>query len=595
MFKNITEAWGDLTEQLNRPFYSEKEAMQDRHKNFSQISKETELETPYVTYDPFNNYSNSFALGGNAQPINHGDFIRRWRESSLLPEVDEALIEITSEAIVFDEIDPAITLNLDDIELTENIKSRIYDSFDKIIYLLDFNEKGEELFRQWYVDSTLNFEVVYNNRKPKDGIQKLILLPPFNIQKYKNEHDGTVRWYIDKHSSYNPMKDLENPEITYFDEQIASINSGIYSPDKNYYYSPIQKAMKSINQLYLLEDTLIIHRLTKSTEKRAFYIDTGNLPKTKAEEYMKSLISKYRQKKVYNTENGTVDNAAKSISILEDFWFPINSQGKGTRVEPLNMSNTSFSSFEDVDYFVNKVYSSLCVPKSRRNAESKISINPTIDIERDEMKFFKYIQKLRRKFNNLFVDLLKKDLIARQVMSLDDWKDIQEKIKFVYASSNEISMLKKAQIIDVKVNGANNAMGLATAEARILSPKYIQEKILRMSDEEVVEIAEYWSSVGDLGGGEADALGNAPMGGGPAAGGEVPPDFQEVPGAGGAQAPQPGAEAPVPETPASESRFRQKAQESGLSKDILESLEEGDIITDGKSKLIFEKGKLRRL
>lgn len=594
---NLLEGWNHLTEELKKTFYSDRESFQDRHKNLSQIAKEQDLETPYISYDPFAMYSNSYVLGNNATPVNHADMIRKWREASILPEVDEALTEITSECIVFDEIDAAVSLNLDDVELTENIKSKIKESFDKIIYLLDFNEKGEEMFKQWYVDSVLNFEVVYNNRKLKDGINKLILLPPFDLQKYKNERDATIKWFINKHQTYNPIKDLENAEITYFDEQITQITSGWLSPDKKCFYSPIQKAMKSINQLYLLEDCLIIYRLTKSPEKRAFYIDTGNLPKTKAEEYLKSLITKYRQKKVYNTDSGTLDNASKSISILEDFWFGVNAQGRGTKVETLQGTSTTFASFEDIDYFLNKVYSALNVPSQRRSKESRVTINANVDIEKDEMRFFKYIQKLRRKFNNLFVDLLKKDLISRQVLSLDDWKKIQEKLKFIYATSNEISMIKKLQMMDIKVNSANNALGLI--EQQILSPQYIQTNILRLSEEEIQQIKEDFLAMGAGGGagGGADALGNAPMaGGGMGAGGEAPPGFGEVPNAAGAvppagatPAPDASAEAPAP---TGGSRFKQKAKESGLPMDILENLKEGDIITNGKNQLKFTKGKL---
>jgi hypothetical protein len=587
---NLIEGLNNLWEELNRTFYSDREAFSEKHKHYSQITKEIDTESPYITYDPFALYTNSFALGGsNSMPVNTSDMIRKWREASILPEVDEALGEISSEAIVFDEIDDPIAINLDEIELTENIKSKIRESFDRIIYLLDFNEKGEELFRQWYIDSTLNFEVIYNNRKMKDGIQKLILLPPFDIQKYKNAQDSTIRWFINKHQTYNPLKDLENAEITYFDEQITQINSGVLSPDKRSYYSPIQKAMKSINQLYLLEDSLIIYRITRSTEKRVFKVDTGNLPKAKAEEYMKGLINKYRQKKVYNTESGTLENAAKSISVLEDFWFPTNANAKGTTVDTLLGSNTNFGSFEDIDYFINKVYTALNVPRNRRSLENRITINANIDVEKDEMKFFKYIQKLRRKFNNLFVDLLKKDLIARQVLSFDDWKKIQEKIKFQYATSNEISMIKKAQIDEIKINGANNALGLV--EARVLSIPYIQKNILRLSDEEIAEIGEQLMTMG----GDAnnpDALGNEPTGG--AGGGEVP-GYTEV---GGPAQPNmqptpapPGAE-PEAAPPEAGSRFKQKARENKLDQDILDSLVDGDIITNGKDKLEYKKGKL---
>jgi hypothetical protein len=309
---------------------------------------------------------------------------------------------------------------------------------------------------------------------------------------------------------------------------------------------------------------------------------------------MKGLINKYRQKKVYNTETGSVENASKSISILEDLWFPKRSDGRGTTVDTLQGSSTNFGGFDDIDYFVNKVYTSLNVPTNRRSKENRITINPTIDIEKDEMKFFKYIQKLRRKFNNLFIDLLKKDLIAKQVLSFDDWKDIQEKIKFNYASSNEISMIKKSQINDIKVNSANNALGLV--EGRVISTQWIQKNLLLLSDEEIAEVNEQLQQQGGTDG-QPDALGNAPMAGG---GGEEVPGYTEV---GGAAQPnmQPTPQADdgsAPQTdvaPKASGRFQQKARESNLSQDVIDNLTEGTILSDGDEMLIFENGRLKRI
>lgn len=596
-WNNITSSVNSFSEGLDKNFYSDSESFNYKHKNSSQISTEMDSESPYINYDPFNLYSNSYGLNAsNNIPINTNDYIRKWRDASILPEVKSALSEISSEAIVFDEIDDVISLNLDDIELTENIKSKIRESYDKIMYLLDFNEKGEELFKQWYVDGTLTFEVVYNNRKMKDGILKLVLLPPFDIQKYKNVNDGQIRWYINKHQTYNAIKDLEDAEITYFDEQITQITSAEMSPDRRCYFSPLQTAMKAINQLYLLEDSLIIYRLTRSNEKRVFKIDTGNLPKSKAEEYMKQMMNKFRQKKIYNTENGTIDNAAKSISVLEDYWLSINgASGKGSSIDTLQGSSTNFGGFDDINYFIQKVDEALCVPNNRRSKENRVTINATIDIEKDEMKFFKYIQKLRRRFNNLFIDLLKKDLIASQVLSLEDWIKIQEKIKFKYASSNEISMIKKAQINDIKINSANGAMGLLDPQMKILTPLWVQKNILRLTDEEIQEINDFYANSSD--GSGIDAMGNeAPVGANPE-GGEVPgysevgspvqANMQPTPND---NAPVGGEQAPAPEANAT-SRFKQKMKEKNLNQDLLNSLVEGDIITDGKQKLQYTNGK----
>lgn len=597
---DLKESWGNLLTELGlrKPFYSDREAMFDKFKDSSQLSKEADLETQHIVYDPFGSYTNSQVGNAASYVANYGDAVKRWRESSQLPEVDEAIQEITSEAIVFDEDDDVISMNLDEIELSEQIKTKMRDSFDKILYLLDFNEKGEELFRQWYVDGTLTIESVYNNRKPKDGIQRCVLLPPFNVFKFKNEKTSEIKWFINNNPSYNIIRDMENAEKTYFDEQISQITSGVTSPDKKMHFSHLQKAMKSINQLYLLEDSLVIYRLTRSPEKRVFKVDTGNLPKSKAEEYMRSLMTKYRQKKIYNTETGTVEDKNKAISILEDFWFAVNSQGKGTSVEVLQGVSTNFGSFDDIDYFLNKVYKSLNVPVGRRNKEARLTLNPNVDIEKEEMKFFKFIQKLRRRFNNLFVDLLKKDLIAKQVMKIEDWVKIQEKIKFKYANSNEISMFKKMQTLQVRMDAANAASPLI--DQQIIDKVWIQQVILGLTDEEAQEINNRIAGSAPIGGN--DQLGN--MAGGAEAGGGETPGYEEVPGE-GAAAPAGGEEVPpaepaAPKTPSGESaggagRFKQKAKESGLSQEIINNLRDGDIITNGKEKLMFEGGLFKKV
>ncbi len=566
---------------LKKTSYSNKEALFDKFKDSSQISKEMDLESPHITYNPFAMYTSNQFSDGFINSNGYNDMVKKWRQSAMLPEVDEAITEISSEAIVYDEIDEVITLNLDDIEMSDAIKNKIRESFKKILYLLDFNEKGDELFRQWYVDATLNFEVVYNNRKMKDGIQKLILLPPFNIYKFKNENTSEIKWFVNSNATYNMVKDLENAEVTYYDEQITQINSGILSPDKRQYFSYLQKAQKSINQLYLLEDCLIIYRLTKSPEKRVFYIDTGNLPKSKAEEYIRNLITKYRQKKIYNTDSGTLDNSNKSISILEDFWFGVNSEGRGTKVENLPGVSTNFSGFDDVDYFVNKVYSALNVPVNRRKSDSRLQITSGIDVEREELKFFKFIQKLRRRFNNLFVDLLKKDLIAKQVMTFEDWTKIQEHIKFIYADSNELSTIKKNQIYDLQITTASNALQLVADG--LLTKEWIQRNILKLSDDEIIDIN---NEINNIKSQETDTEGNVVDTPGEAPASETP-GYEEIPN----ENPEGSEEAPAEETP--ERRFVQKERESNAS--ILDSLVEGDIITDGKNKLLFSNGKLIRV
>jgi hypothetical protein len=599
IFSNAVDT---LFEELKRPFYSEREAQFEKFKNSSQMTKEFDLETQHISFNPFGSYVHNQMGDASSNVAKYDDMVRKWRDVAQLPEVDGALNEITGEAIVFDEIDQPIALNLDDIELSEPIKDKIRDSFEHILFMLDFNEKGEELFRQWYVDGTLNVEVVYNNRKPKDGILKLVLLPPFNIYKFKGEESAKVKWYINTKPTYNMLRDLEDSEKSFYDEQITQITSGQTTPDKKMWVSALQKAVKAVNQLYLLEDSLVIYRLTRSPEKRVFYIDTGNLPKAKAEEYVKNLIMKYRQKKVYDTEKGTVENKNKAVSILEDFWFPVNAAGKGTKVETLAGLQPSFTGFDDVNYFIDKVYKALNIPANRRlNKENRMTIGSGIDIEKDEMNFFKFIQRLRRRFNNLFVDLLKKDLLAKQVMTLEDWKKIQEKIKFKYADSNEISTIKKMQIWQIKIDTAGAALPLV--DVQVVDNVWIQKEILRLTDEEIQEMAARIAAKGGAAGALGDMGGEGGGGGGgDMAGGGTPEGYEEVGGEAPPEAapegsegtPAPAAEG-APPAAGGGGRFKQKQKESGLSQNILNNLMEGDIITNGTRKLKYVKGRFQEV
>jgi hypothetical protein len=486
--ESIAHVGDYISERLKFPFYSRQEADLQNSPETTETAKPEQVESTYVQYDPFASYSSSQFSQQTIWSANKNDMIKKWREASYLPEVDAAVTEIANEAIVYDEIEDPIKLNLSDVDLPDEIKEKMEDSFDNILYLLDFNERGDELFKQWYIDGQLNLEVVFDNARLREGIQKLVLLSPFNFNQFMDVTTKQKKYYYGDITATNVQLKLKNNENVFYDEQITSINSGLWSMDRKFPISYLNKAMKAINQLTLIEDSLVIYRITRSPEKRAFYIATGNLPKAKAEEYMRSLISKYRQKRIYNTDQGTIENKNRSISILEDFWFPVGKDGQGTRVESIAGQSPNFTSFEDVDYFVNKVYRSLGIPVNRRAPDSRLTIGNNIDIEKDELKFFKFILKLRRKFNNLFTDLLKKDLIAKSVMSLEDWNIIQEKIKYAYANSNEYSEIKNNQIISMRVDSANSAAGLL--ESKMISKKYIQKNILRLTDEEIKEIAE---------------------------------------------------------------------------------------------------------
>jgi hypothetical protein len=484
--------FGVLNEALKAPIYSKKEAALERGKDLSTTSKPKEVEHDYIDYDPFTSYTSNALMDQSQGQANRRDMIGKWRRTAWYPEVDEAINEIVGEAIVFDEQEQVIELNTDDIETSDKISKKIQDSFDKIMFLLDFNRRGEDLFKQWYVDGMLNLEVVYDNNKITDGIKQLLPLAPYDIWKLRDTTSGRVYYIMKDKPTFDQTLDIKDAERVFLDEQMTQITSGLWSTDKKTPMSYINKAMKTINQLYLLEDSVVIWHITRSPEKRVFYIDTGNLPKGKAEEYIKRLIAKYRQKKIYNAETGDIENRSKSISILEDFWLPRNAQGRGTQIDTLSAQAPGMNEMGHIDYFVDKVYRALNIPSTRRKGLSqdspRLSIGNSLDIEQDELRFFRFILKLRRRFNDLFVDLLKKDLLATRVFTIQEWNKIQEKIKFKYANNNAFSEIKKLQILEMRMGVAGNATSMV--DDGYFSMEYIKRDILQQSDEDIERITK---------------------------------------------------------------------------------------------------------
>lgn len=596
---NIKESYNNLVERLKFPQYARKEAEIETPLDSSQTALPQQEEHPSgILYEPFATYSSENFNPQTALLIsNKNEMLRKWRESSYLPEVDAALNEISNEAIVFDEIEDAIKINLNDIEIPELVKNRITESFDKILYLLDFNARGDELFKQWYIDGQLNIECVYDNERMREGIKKLILLTPFNFNSYVDPNTKTKKYFYT-----TGVSNTSSAAITgniFDEEQITSIGSGLWSLDRKFPISYLNKSIKTINQLALIEDSLVIIRITKSTEKRAFYIPTGNLNKAKGEEYLRSLISKFRQKRTYNLDTGTVENKNRSISLLEDYWFAVDKNGTSPRIENVAGTNPGFTSYEDVDYFVNKLYKSLNIPLNRRNSDVRMTQGNQIDIEKDELRFFKYILKLRRKFNNLFIDLLKKDLLAKNVLTIQDWNNIQEKIKFIYSNSNEYSEIKHLQILESKINVANSAMALV--EPGLISKEWIQDDIFKFSQEDKNKIEMQKNKENGMASEQEEAatddfsseeFGNdyeirrrntlkptMPTKKEPISTGDEHITGETTP----------SVEIPKEnKTPTSENILNEKLSPNTL----LSILEEGDIITDGKTKLKYINGEL---
>lgn len=486
---SLKESYNSLLEHLKFDFYAPEEQALEIKETSSQTSTPEQQEYANMGYNPFGSYTSSDFNQQMMFMYNRQELIRRWREVSYLPEVNSAIREIANEAIVYDDIEDVISLNLSNIDLPDSIKDRIQESFENIKYMLDFSERGDELFRQWYVDGVLNIEVVYDNDRIREGIKKLILLSPTNFHQFIDKESGVKRYSYTNMNQANKNFQVKKEEDKVFkEEQITSINSGEYNIDKTFPISHLNPALKTINQLSNIEDTLVINRLTKSIEKRIFGVPVKGLAKPKAEEYIRSLMMKYRQKKIYNTDMGTIENKNRAISILEDFWVPIQADGSRMTIDNLPPVAQTFNTFEDVDYFVNKLYKALNVPTNRRMSESRLTQGNQIDIEKEELRFFKFILKLRKKFNNVFIDLLKKDLIAKKVLTLSDWIKIQEKIKFVYANSNQYSEIKNNQIISMRIDTANSAQSLV--DGGLLDVFYVQTNILQLTDEQIKDMED---------------------------------------------------------------------------------------------------------
>lgn len=490
-----------LFEELKKTFYSEREARVEINKN-----KQLSTTTPAIlTTEPdvvLTDVSHQFTIGSQVDFIltRRNELIKQWRSAVYLPEVDEAVGEIINEALVFEEDDSIpIELDLEDLELHDNMKEKIKESFEKILGLLDFSKKGPMLFRQWYVDGVINFECVYDNKRTKEGIQKIILLSPFDFFKIKDITSGKTEFFFSNRLS-NDMYNRPNfnliqlmnhapTELKYKDEQITQVASDVQSLDRLFSVSNINKAIKVINQVGLIEDSIIIYRITRAPDKKAFYIDTGRLPKGQAEQYINTMMNKHRNKLSYNVETGQIENRKRVVAMSQDFWLSRNAEGRGTQIETIQGTGQELRDIADLDYFYEKMYRALNVPVNRRNKTESRTPNlnsQQVDIEREEIKFFKFVLQLRKQFNGIFRDMLKKDLISTKIVSLEDWYKIKDKLKFKYKNNNEYAEMKKLQVFETRMNIA--ALADSLVESRLVSRAWVRREVLNQNEEETKEI-----------------------------------------------------------------------------------------------------------
>ncbi len=423
---------------------------------------------------------------------NEVDLIRRYRELSRYPEVSEAIEDIVNEAIVIDGETPSVQLSLDSLNVSDSIKKKIEESFAEILDKLDFNTTGYDVFRTWYVDGKLVYQIILDESNVKAGIVELRSIDPRKIKKVKDVKKETtpdgleIVKAIEEYFIYNDkgITDVTTSGVKLSKDSILFCHSGIIDPNTGLIQSHLHKAIKPANQLKMLEESVVIYRYTRAPERRVFYIDVGNLPKGKAEQYVKDMMDKFKNKLSYDAVTGDLVDSKRHLSMMEDFWMPRRDGGKGTEITTLP-GGQGLAQLDDLDYFLNKLFHSLNVPISRSKPDTGFSIGRSDTISRDEIKFMKFITKLRSRFNVLFLDALRVQLVAKGVISHADWEQIKKKIRFKYAKDNHFAELKDAEVLNGRIQSATQADALV---GKYVSKEWVQKKIMRLSDDELREM-----------------------------------------------------------------------------------------------------------
>ena len=431
------------------------------------------------------------------------DLIRRYRDIAQQPECDSAVEDIVNEAITSDEFSQSVMVTLDRLPYPEKIKRLIRKEFDSVLSLLEFEQKGHDIFRRWYVDGRIFFHKVIDPKNPKKGVTSLRYIDATKIRKVrevKKEKDQATGVdkikKIEEYYIYNE-KGLHSAGyggaqqgIRIADDAITYCPSGVIDQNSGKVLSYLHKAIKPVNQLRMIEDALVIYRISRAPERRIFYIDVGNLPKIKAEQYLKDVMNRYRNKLVYDASTGEIRDDRNHMSMLEDFWLPRREGGRGTEITTLP-GGSNLGEIDDIQYFQKKLYRSLNVPISRLESESNFSLGRSTDITRDELKFTKFIQKLRKKFVHLFTDILKTQLLLKGVISLEDWDMMKEHIQYDFLKDGHFAELKEAELLNDRISTLQN---IESYIGTFFSKEYVLKHVLRMNDAEIAEMRDQIAS-----------------------------------------------------------------------------------------------------
>ena len=440
---------------------------------------------------------------------NETELIKRYREMALHPEADGAIEDVVNEAIVSDLYDSPVQIELSNLNASDKLKKIIREEFKYLKEVMDFDRKCHEIFRNWYVDGRVYYLKVIDQKRPQDGIQDLRYIDPMKMKYIRQEkkrdkgqeysqhlnpkqNDIKQDQEFEEYFMYTPKPNYPTGMISraggrsikIAKDSVVYCTSGLVDRNKNTVLSYLHKAIKSLNQLRMIEDSLVIYRLSRAPERRIFYIDVGNLPKVKAEQYLKEVMSRYRNKLAYDANTGEVRDDRKFMSMMEDFWLPRREGGRGTEITTLP-GGQNLGELADIEYFQKKLYRSLGVPESRIAAEGGFNLGRSSEILRDELKFSKFVGRLRKRFAAMFSDMLRTQLILKNIVTPEDWDKMEDHIQYDFLYDNQFAELKESELLEGRLG---NLAAIEPYIGKYYSTEYVRRKILRQTDSEIIEI-----------------------------------------------------------------------------------------------------------
>ena len=458
------------------------------------------LDDGAVTITQNAHYGTYVDLEGSVR--NELELITRYREMSNHPECDQAITEIVDESICHDKDGRVVDINLDNLKQPESIKKKITEEFNNVLNMLNFSNLADDIFRRWYIDGRVYYHVIVNEQNPKEGIQELRYIDPRKIRKVREVQKGRdpktgadiiksiAEYYIynDRGTTSQSFTAAANQGLRISPESVINVNSGMMDAKNTFVISFLHKAIKPLNQLRMIEDAVVIYRISRAPERRVFYIDVGNLPKGKAEQYLRDIMVKYRNKMVYDASTGELRDDRKHMSMLEDFWLPRREGGKGTEITTLP-AGQNLGQMDDVQYFQRKLLQSMNVPFSRLEPQGGglVGLGRSTEVTRDELKFQKFITKIRNKFSQIFDHALKTQLVLKGICTSEEWEEFREKIYYEYKKDNNFAELRDAELLQ------NRLQILGTIDpyvGRYYSQEWVKKNVLQMSDEDIVEMSK---------------------------------------------------------------------------------------------------------